>query len=343
MYVLTVNNVNDALPLGVSTLVHNGKAVSPRGLLTLEMPCPVATVYRNPAKCVLFSPTRDANPFFHLFEAMWILAGSDSATFLAEFNKNILNYSDDGKTFHAAYGHRLRVHFKRDQITEVITLLNRDRDTRQAVLQIWDAEEDLNNGRTKDIPCNDMVFLKIRDNRLNMTVCCRSNDIIWGCYGANAVQFSVLLQYLAHATGAEVGTLTQISDSFHAYVENPQWAALTSNEAKFPDPYKNEVGVYPLVSDSAQFHKEIYNVVFSGTRYLEGNADFKEPFIRDVLRPMYLMWQRHRRWVEAHPDDKWRHKMGDITDLNLYTADLTDCDWLRAGYEWIKRREEEVK
>jgi hypothetical protein len=47
----------------------------------------------------------------------------------------------------------------------------------------------------------------------------RSNDMIWGAYGANAVQFSFLQEYLAAAIGAWVGTYRQVSNSFHVYPE----------------------------------------------------------------------------------------------------------------------------
>ena len=49
-------------------------------------------------------------------------------------------------------------------------------------------------------------ILKIKNGRLQMTVHCRSNDIIWGTYGANAVHFSILQEYVAARIGVDLGT-----------------------------------------------------------------------------------------------------------------------------------------
>ena len=55
-----------------------------------------------------------------------------------------------------------------------------------------------------------------------MTVCNRSNDMLWGAYGANAVHMSMLQEYLASRLEIAVGEYTQISDSFHVY-QNDVW------------------------------------------------------------------------------------------------------------------------
>ena len=50
-----------------------------------------------------------------------------------------------------------------------------------------------------------------------MTVTNRSNDMIWGAYGANAVHMSVLLEYMAGMLGYGVGAYYQFSNNLHAY------------------------------------------------------------------------------------------------------------------------------
>ncbi len=62
---------------------------------------------------------------------------------------------------------------------------------RRTVVGMWDPWEDLweeNDG--KDYPCNTQIYFWERKGQLNMTVCNRSNDMIWGAYGANAVHMS---------------------------------------------------------------------------------------------------------------------------------------------------------
>ena len=73
--------------------------------------------------------------------------------------------------------------------------------------------------------CNLTMTFKIRDNRLNMTVFNRSNDIHWGLFGANLCQFSTiqetLLSFLqAHYKDLKIGTYTHVTDSLHTYTKD---------------------------------------------------------------------------------------------------------------------------
>jgi hypothetical protein len=106
--ILRVKNVNEALPLGLSLLQDRGVVAESRGLFTKRVPGPVSTVYSNPCERVLFDPIRDANPFFHLIESLWILSGSNRVELPRYFLSTIGAFSDDGVAFHGAYGHRLR-------------------------------------------------------------------------------------------------------------------------------------------------------------------------------------------------------------------------------------------
>lgn len=223
MYTLKCLNVNHALPRAMALLRDEGRRVAPRGMATFELPEPVATEYLNPREMVLFDPIRDANPVFHFFEALWVLRGRSDVRFLAYFLPRMADFSDDGISFHAPYGYRMRTQFGFDQIEAAVNALRTDPDSRQAVLCIWDPMNDW--VRTNDKPCNTQVLLKIRDGKLRMTVCNRSNDVVLGAYGANVVQFSTLLVYLAGRIGVGVGTYTQVSDSFHVYEDNPYWLA----------------------------------------------------------------------------------------------------------------------
>src|SRR5512137_1214536 len=164
---------------------------------------PVLITHLHPERRVLFDPVRNANPFFHYMESIWMLAGSNSIRFPVKFARNLAQYSDDGHTFHGAYGHRWRYHFGFDQIETVIRELTNDHTTRRAVINMWDPEADLGE-EGKDFPCNTHLYFRVKDDRLNMTVCNRSNDMVWGMLGANIVHFSVLLEYIAHSCQLEV-------------------------------------------------------------------------------------------------------------------------------------------
>src|SRR6185312_8148215 len=147
------------------------------------------------------------------------------------------------------------------------------------VIQMWDANADLGRD-SKDLPCNTHVYLGVsygetdRPNRLNMTVCCRSNDVIWGAYGANAVHFSFLQEYLAGRLGLDVGNLYQVSNNYHAYREmfnktrvgdlslwGPKWNT---------DPYDaGEVMPYPIVHEPSSWDAELGKFMASPTKERE--------------------------------------------------------------------------
>ncbi len=118
-----------------------------------------------------------------------MLDGRDDVASIASYVKRMETYSDDGKTLQGAYGYRWRSHFSIDQLLSVINKFQVSPEDRRIVLTMWDPITDLGIGqrRSKDLPCNTHVYFKIRDNHLLMTVCCRSNDIVWGAYGANVV------------------------------------------------------------------------------------------------------------------------------------------------------------
>ena len=112
MKTIHARNVNEALVLGIQALAESGKAYPSRNGDMIEYPGPVTTTYLRPTERVLFEPLRDANPFLHFFESLWMLAGRDDVAYLTQFVKRFKEFSDDGKTFNGAYGHRWRSWFQ---------------------------------------------------------------------------------------------------------------------------------------------------------------------------------------------------------------------------------------
>src|SRR5690606_6235064 len=139
---------------------------------------------------------RDANPFLHFFESLWMLAGRNDVDYMTRLVRRFAAYSDDGKTFNGAYGYRWRKWFGRDQLQQIIGALRSNPQDRRCVLGMWDAGHDLGL-QSADLPCNTHIYFRIQDDRLNMTVCNRSNDAIWGAVGANVVHMSFLQEYMA--------------------------------------------------------------------------------------------------------------------------------------------------
>jgi hypothetical protein len=159
---------------------------------------------------------------FHMAEAIWMLAGRYDAIFLDRFVKTFsTQYAEHDGALHDAYGFRWRSGFDFDQLEYVIDKLSGNHFDRQAVIQMWDAGgifDDL-RGSWKSRPCNTHAYLRVNDHKLDLTVSCRSNDMLWGAHGANAVHFSVLQEYLAARIDVEIGTMYQLSNNAHVYTE----------------------------------------------------------------------------------------------------------------------------
>lgn len=325
MQYLSVRNVQAALPTAINLLRTSGIKRPSRNGDVLQMPCPVITTYFKPMERVLFYGERDANPFFHFYEALWMLGGRDDVAPLKKYVKRMETFSDDGKRFNAAYGYRWRHHHGIDQLTTIVRGLRENPDDRRMVLQFWDCDYDL-GVNSKDVACNTMATFQVnpRSATLDMTVFCRSNDIIWGCYGANAVHLSMLLEYVATAAGFEVGTYTQISVNWHGYTNILDKLKLES----MPNPYiSDNVGTYPLMQTPQEVwdHELERFLTDDGSLPRDVRRDmFEEPFFQDVAWPI----------VAAHD----AFKTGRLAVAMRAIDECLAEDWRRACREWIGRR-----
>jgi hypothetical protein len=336
MLTIRVPNVNHAYPHGLTLIASEGVPRPSRYGNVIVAPESVCTTYYNPKQRVLFHAERDANPFFHLFEALWMLTGAQDVECLKYLLPRMAEFSDNGASYHGAYGYRWRKHFGFDQINEAILQLRTDTTSRRVMIQIWDAREDLGT-KSKDIPCNTMLKLEadaIDPTRLNMVLFNRSNDVIWGAYGANAVQFSMLLEYIATMAGMRVGRLEQISSNFHVYEDAWQKARKHIGALnRVDDPYtymENRAVVFPLISDAATFDEECLRVVDSvrHTPHYLGTAEYANDFFRIVCDPMARAYALYRG------DDP-------VAAMNVLQGAIDSygsIDWLVAGFQWMERR-----
>jgi hypothetical protein len=350
MYVIRARNVNDAYPQGAQLLQDHGVPMASRYGDTLEVRGPVATIYERPRERVLFDCVRDANPFFHFFEALWILAGRQDVAFLTQFASRMGEFSDNGDTFHAAYGHRLR-HWPAeypkvslyaeglDQLEDAISMLRNDPTDRRVVLSIWDPARDLAT-RSKDIPCNDTLKFEARHGALDLTLFNRSNDLIWGTYGANPVQFSYIQEYVAGMAGLPVGQFWQVSGNYHVYRE--LYAKKCGDiHSSYLDFYQGEldstgtevlVAPYgPLVGDPKTFDRDLalWMGVFDRTTddmHALTRDTRANPFFTDVAWPLYFA---HRAY-----------KAGDHYLALDHAAACKAQDWALAATQWLNRRQE---
>jgi thymidylate synthase len=314
---LTFNDVNAAY-CEMQTIKHNfANWETTRNGRALVFDSPVGLTHTHPERRVLFDPVRDANPFFHYMEAIWMLAGKNHTRFPVQFAANLAQYSDDGKVFHGAYGHRWRNNWDVDQIDEVIAMLKKDPTTRRCVIAMWDPAADLGTD-SKDLPCNTHLYFRVTDvNRLNMTVCNRSNDLVWGMLGANIVHFSILQEYIAAAAGLELGKLYQISNNVHVY---DGWEDRFSRaDSRW---YTMNPGYRRTVFSPATFNlKEVDEFVWNG---LDTDMEYTCAILDNNAVPMLKAWMAY--------------KSGDVQEALNESAFIMDDDWREACNWWLNRR-----
>ena len=208
-------NISFAAAGSFAEIMRDGEEITVREQLTREIRNQV-TVLQKPLERFLFLPGRLNDCFAQIAESLWVLAARNDVAWLTHYLPRAPEFSDDGKTWRAGYGPRLRNwRTKTDQLDEVRKLLVRDPLTRRAVMSIFDPELDYRD--SVDIPCNNWISWLIRGGRLHMSIAIRSNDAMWGFSGANAFEWSVLHELLAFWTNTEVGTATFFAGSFHLY------------------------------------------------------------------------------------------------------------------------------
>lgn len=375
---------------------------------------PVIVTYEKPRERVLFNTARDANPFFHLYESLWMLVGRNDVAPLAYYNSRMTEFSDNGRVFNGAYGYRWRhgstgpmgdEYATIDQLQIIIDHLKTKPESRRAVLQMWNVEDDLlkigmggecNCGAdrsgpsaeahsdrcpakegSRDVCCNLSATFQIglgiclvcsgtgyhryypdlggkpnfsdsaaclsckgephdQPRYLNMTVFNRSNDLIWGMLGANAVHFSILQEYVAAHLGLEVGVYNQVTTNLHAYTKTwdaEKWLKDYERPAAQCFGYGDREGLAdsltPLVSDPARFDKELPEFVERHSR--SGMVgDYKEPFLRDVAQPMCIAWHT---WKDKSVSNYARY-----CRAYNWTDKIRSEDWRIAAREWFSRR-----
>lgn len=226
MHVFEISEPNEGLRTVLRALKSEGLRQDSRNGPVLRFPRPVCLHYTTPQRRLVTSPVRDANPFFHLFETMWMFAGMSEIRPLLTYNPGMAQYSDDGTNLRGtAYGHRWRNYGSwGDQLYKAADALRANPDDRRVVVTMWDPTELGNSG--KDFACNLQVIFSTRPNPensgrlLDMTVTNRSNDLIYGALGSNVFHFSMLLEYMALHTGFQVGAYYQVANNLHLYTEN---------------------------------------------------------------------------------------------------------------------------
>lgn len=298
-----------------------------RGGLTQEL-LHVCFSITDPRQRWITSRIPAMNPAFAIAEIVWIMGGRNDSAFINHWNPLLPKFAGSGKTYHGAYGFRLKHHFALDQLERAYRALGSDPNTRQIVLQIWDPTIDLPDANGKpaadDIPCNICAMVKIRDRHLEWTQIMRSSDLVIGL-PYDIVQFTSLQEILAGWLGVEPGTYHHFSDSLHVYerdfnrvhcwvptngpcstdslclpkVESERVFAALERRMEMMASAKisrNDLGELTDLRDVPEGYRNLLRVVAADTSRRRGWIDASNRVMEDCTNPSLI--QLWNRWAE---------------------------------------------
>jgi thymidylate synthase len=145
----------------------------------------------------------------------WYMTGDPSVDTLGKIYGKVpeiwKRMADDYGEVNSNYGYQ----WERDgQLDYIVSLLKNNPNTRQAAISIYDAKEHLDY--TYDTPCTYAVQFTIVNNRLDMCVTMRSNDLWYG-FCNDQYQFSKLQEMVSKRLKIETGVYYHFAHNMHLY------------------------------------------------------------------------------------------------------------------------------
>ena len=169
----------------------------------------------NPSDKIITNKERDWNHRYAEAEWKWYLSGNPSIKKLGELYGSIppiwQRMADDKGKVNSNYGWQWK---RKDQLHNVIELLKKQKDTRQAAITIYDAKEMWKYEH--DTPCTYAVQFTVVNDRLYMSVYMRSNDLWYG-FCNDQYQFASLQQLVAEKLSIETGSYYHHAHNLHLY------------------------------------------------------------------------------------------------------------------------------
>lgn len=303
------SNINTALPILMEHLLEAPEVGSRAGRVH-EM-THVGITLRQPQERYIILPDRKPSLPAQIAETVWVLSGRQDIEWLSHYLPRAKDFSDDGQTWRAGYGPRMRSWRNMvqvvDQLAYVVDTLRKDPLSRQAVISLWDPAIDTKPG--KDIACNNWLSFSSRLGKLDLHVAVRSNDAMWGWSGINVFEWSTLQEVVAGLLGIEVGSLHFSVTSFHLYERH--WVKAhriaetrgTVNRPKLAPTF--QLGALNGLSHFDDLLTRWFQLEYdirTGSPLVDGYVEqFPEPMLRSWLRVLQWWWSKgDRSYLEPY-------------------------------------------
>jgi len=228
---LEYRTVLDAVLANTTVNQPRGRRVYDAGYTTIE-------IARPDLPQLPVSTGRGINMDIAAIEAIQLISGEAKHDLVLKIAPQFEAYSDvtgngdDGdpmvREFHGNYGGRMQPepfhacgcdHYHFSYLECVVAKIKRDRDTRQAVVNIWDNRLDNGTPGMHDYPCTIALVLRVFKGRLDMHVMMRSNDA-WLGLPFDIWQFNQWHWTAANMLGVPLGRYTHLATSMHIYEDD---------------------------------------------------------------------------------------------------------------------------
>jgi len=181
----------------------------------------------DPKDRKIINKERDWKEDYAEAEWQWYLSGDPSTKKLGEIYGKVpevwKRMEDNSGCVNSNYGWQWQ---RYGQLDKVIGRLDFDNETRQAAISIYDGKE-ISNYKY-DTPCTYAVQFTVVNNKLNMCVTMRSNDL-WFGFCIDQYCFSKLQELVSERTGYEIGSYYHFAHNLHLYEDQlPEQNTLTS-------------------------------------------------------------------------------------------------------------------
>ena len=227
--------------------MENGDTVSPRGYETKEV-VPLTVISEDPRERYIDRTALNAS--FMLRESSDIFNGLNPG-YVCRYNSVMNQFKNKFGNFDGAYGPRIRFMSGHDQLERVVEELEKDPDSRRAVITIHNSLFENYSG--KDVACTMSLQYLVRDGKLDSIAHMRSNDMLLGfTYDTHAFQW--LQEVIAGFLGLELGSYTHIDNSAHIYSRN--FDAVDSIIRKYESIYENGFEPLSALVDRKTFEKD---------------------------------------------------------------------------------------
>lgn len=166
---------------------------------------------KKPLNNLINTNWRNWKPKYAEIEWQWYLSKNPSAIKISKHAKIWCKCMDENGFVNSNYGYQWS---KGNQLEYVIEELKKNKESRRASISIYDAKN--RNNFEKDTPCTYAINFFILNNKLNMTVMMRSNDLWYG-FCNDQYCFSKLQEKISNELKIETGTYFHFVNNIHIY------------------------------------------------------------------------------------------------------------------------------